>query len=193
MKKLAAIVIIAALGLGACAEGKTFGDCKPNDKRKECRASSKIPSESPTRTVKPTRKATKTAEPSPTKTEPAFKPNTYTILIRGQNNFYEWTGPGVKGYRQADQGGPRVFVGDIIIFKNMDERNLEHSWSSGYPTDKDFGKVFDSGLIESGKQYKWSVANKPGCYYYSDENVQYISGGPLQIVERGDLNPKPCT
>jgi len=183
MKRILAIVAILALALSACAPGESIGSDEFDE------ISDKIdPTASPDK-PRPRRDGPRTStEPSPQQTqpdEPTYKPNTYIVAIRGTNNFYEFKAPDGP-WRQADTGGPVLYEGDILIFKNMDSRPSWHSFTSGVPSEASFGKAFDSGQVEPGKQWKWVVDAAPGDYKYSDANVQYYTGyGPMRVVGRG--------
>ncbi|HEX9775169.1 MAG TPA: hypothetical protein VGB83_06285 [Actinomycetota bacterium] len=183
MRRIALLTIGLAVALSSCSTGKDIGgELGDVD-------SSINPTNTATETPddKPRKRKTKT--PTPTETpKSSYKPVVYTIVVfRDGLQDFEWKGGSQKEYIPADQG-PRVFVGDVIIFKNLDDRfsPTEHSFTSGTATQSP-GKVFDSGMIEPGKQWRWVVDAAPGQYTYFDRVVNFADGGPLDVVENPAL------
>ena len=167
------------LALSACASGTSIGGSL-----KDAGSESIAPTESPTPKAKPKKK--KKAEPKVEETQaPKVKTNTIIIAVRDNFTGFEYKLPDKKGWTPATDGGPAAFVGDTIIFKNMDSEGFNHSWVNEAGGGFKEGKLFDSGTLKPGQQFTWEVTDDPGEYRYKDGVVPYRAAvGPLVILER---------
>jgi hypothetical protein len=165
------------MALAGCSKGQVVGQgqgCKDSKGRPvKCSVlSSKSPNAKPTTSKKPSVKPTikKTVAP------PSYKGRTFKVLIHDQYHQYEIYDP--KGAALGSQA--IVYVGDIIVFQNLDKNTpTGHSFTE----DK---KAWDSGILKYKGQWKWTVdvpaAPKGTDYKFHDENIQYIRGGPLRVL-----------
>ena len=128
------------------------------------------------------------ASPSASATPPTVHRNTIVIAVRDNFIGFEYRVKGEDRWRPATDGGPAVFVGDLIIFENRDLQGLEHSWVNEADETRglDEGSLFDSGPLEPGERYRWVARVAPGDYRYRDGVVPYRAAvGPLRVLAGG--------
>ncbi len=125
--------------------------------------------------------------PSPSATPRAAHRNTIIIAVRDNFIGFEHRVKGEGSWRPATDGGPAVFVGDLVIFENRDSR-LDHSWVNEADPARGLeeGALFDSGPLAPGERYRWLAQVDPGDYRYKDGEVPYRAAvGPLRVLDAG--------
>jgi plastocyanin len=156
------IIIIAALALvmSACTKGQDIGQGLKDCGGKKCLTSIPPTAKSKTPTARPT--SVKTSKP-PTVTPPKNPGRTYKIVIHDNGN----------GFEPPNQVAR---VGDKIIFSNLDPNTpTGHSFTGRQ-------HEWDSGSVKYKKSWTWIINLKPGDYYWFDQEVPYLTGGPLRVL-----------
>lgn len=173
-----ALLLLLALTATACPNGSDYGGNGGTEVPTTLPPSeSAVPTHMPTRSVPPA-----TTEPTPS--EKPVPVNRIIIAVRSNFEGFEYKQPDI-GWKPATDGGPAVFVGDIIIFKNMDSEGFAHGWQNEAVDGYGVGELFDSGKLQPGEQYRYVVELEPGQYPYKDSSVPYRAAqGPMQVYER---------
>ena len=125
---------------------------------------------------------------SPSPTPEPIKGDVIIVAVRDNNLGFEWKHPDLGWLDVHTWGGPSVFVGDIIEFRNLDpQTHIVHGFRNE-PTGKyDKGELFDTGKLANGKKKRITIDFAPGEYFYDDPGVTYrATSGPLCVFDRED-------